>query len=405
MTDVGVRRRGDRLAALMFAAAVFLGAFLLFALQPLVGKFLLPWFGGAPGVWTTCVLFFQAALLAGYAYAHLGAARLSPRAQSAVHVALLAAALIVAAALAARPPLQPPAGAAGPGSSPALQILLLLGATVALPCFLLSATSPLLNAWYVRLKHSGAGEVTRAYRLYAVSNAGSLLALLAYPFVVEPALSRQSQATLWAAGLTVFGGLCAYCAWHGSGARAAIGPAGAGDSSPVVPRTSSVARALWIALPATASLLLLATTNTLTHDVAAVPLLWVLPLALYLLTFILAFARRRFYRRGPAGAFLALATAGVCLVLIGADVALGLSVFWRVALLSMGLFAACLVCHGELAALKPPPAELTAYYVAIASGGATGGVLQGSSAPAACRRARTRSCLSGRTSTRACTTC
>src|SRR5690242_19343637 len=187
-----------------FAAAMFLGAFLLFLVQPLAGKFLLPAFGGGAAVWTTCMLFFQATLLAGYAYAHLGVSRLPPGRQALTHAAVLLAA--VGATWAALPPalagnFSPAASASNSTAGPVLQILAILAAGVGLPAVALSATSPLMNAWYGRAR-PGAG--TGVYRLYAVSNVGSLLGLLAYPFAVEPVLTRRAQAVLWAAGTTAF---------------------------------------------------------------------------------------------------------------------------------------------------------------------------------------------------------
>jgi SAM-dependent methyltransferase len=378
------RERGrDTLA---FGAATFLGAFLLFLVQPLIAKYILPWFGGGPAVWTTCMLFFQTVLLAGYAYAHLGIRKLSPRTQAALHVVLLAAAVLVAATLALSPPSQPRAAASASASTselaPLLQILLLLTLSVGVPCLVLSATSPLLNAWYGRTAPDAGARI---YRLYAVSNAGSLLALVAYPFLVEPTLSRRAQAQLWSAGLALFAVLCGYCAIRAARRSTGTPPASLPepntDDSPAPFSIRAPHRLLWLALPACASVLLLATTNTMTHDVAAMPLLWVLPLAVYLLTFILAFDARRWYRRWIAGVPLALAAFAICAALLGLDLAAGFSIAARVALLAAALFVCCLVCHGELAALKPPPRELTAYYLTIAAGGALGGLLVAVVAP------------------------
>lgn len=361
-----------------FAAATFLGAFLLFLVQPLVGKYVLPWFGGGPAVWTTCMLFFQMALLAGYAYAHLAVSRMSSRAQAVVHPALLAAAVVVALLLNGAHRWQPPAPGAGASElAPIVQILSVLSLGLFLPALALSATSPLLNAWYAR---AVPGSGARVYRLYAVSNAGSLLALVAYPFLIEPAMSRRAQAAVWWAGLAVFAVLCTVCARLAARAAAGGGAAGAGDDQNDPARATGLAtRGMWLALPACASVMLLATTNTLTHAVAAMPLLWVLPLVLYLLTFIVAFDAPRWYRRGVVGAALVLAAAAVCVVLIGADAWLSITV--RVALLSAAMFVCCMACHGELAALKPAPRELTGYYLAIAAGGAIGGVLVAVAAP------------------------
>jgi hypothetical protein len=364
--------------AAAFAAATFLGAFLLFLVQPLAGKFVLPWFGGGPAVWTGCLLFFQVVLLAGYAYAHLGVSRLSARAQGAVHVALLAVAAVALVPFAAHRFSQPPAPSGTAELAPLVQILGFLAASVGLPSLALSATSPLLNAWYARAAPAAGPGV---YRLYAVSNAGSLLALVAYPFGVEPALSRRTQAVAWSAGFAAFAVLCGYCALRSTRRSAAGGEEGnkSDTGGPPAPRSTLPRRLLWVALPACASVLLLATTNTMTNDVAAVPLLWVLPLALYLLTFVVAFEGRRPYRRRLGGVSLVMAAAGVCWVLLGADV--GLPVAGRVAVLAAAMFVCCMVCHGELSALRPPPRELTAYYLSVAAGGALGGVLVAVAAP------------------------
>jgi hypothetical protein len=353
-----------------FASATFLGAFLLFLVQPLVARYILPWFGGGPAVWTTCMLFFQAALLAGYAYAHFSAAKLSPRAQAAAHVALLVAAVLTALPLSVSERWKP-AGSGGE-LSPAWQILALLAVSVGPAALALSATSPLLNAWFSRA-HPGAGPAV--YRLYAVSNAGSLLALLGYPFGVEPLLTRRQQSLTWSAGLVTFAALCTYCAARASRRKNVLIPFIDGPPAAAPP---PVQRFLWLVLPAVASVLLLATTNTMTQDVAAAPFLWVLPLALYLLTFILAFEGRRSYRRIVFGPLLAMSAAAACWVLFRGD---NLSMLMRLGVLSAVLFVCCMVCHGELAALKPPPRHLTAYYLTISAGGALGGLLVAVVAP------------------------
>lgn len=369
----------DRRTLTAFAVATFLGAFLLFLVQPMIARFLLPWFGGGAAVWTTCMLFFQVVLLAGYAYAHGGVSRLSPRSQAMVHVALLAAAAAFLLPFLLNRTSPPPSAPQGSELAPLGQMLLLLSTSVGLPAFALSATSPLLNAWYARAAPEAGAKV---YRLYAVSNAGSLLALAAYPFAVEPALSRRAQVVLWSAGFAAFAVLCGHCALRA--ARSASTAARVAFAADPDERSGAAARLLWLALPACATVLLLATTNTMTHDVAAVPLLWVLPLALYLLTFILAFDARRWYRRNVAGVPLVAAAAGICWVLLGADA--GASVVARITLLASAMFVCCMVCHGELAALQPPPRELTAYYLTIAAGGALGGALVAVVAPLALDR-------------------
>ena len=266
----------------LYAATIFVSAFLLFLVQPIVAKQILPWFGGSAAVWTTCVFFFQFLLLAGYAYAHAIVRWLPPRPQLVLHLVLLVVSLaslpIVAAAG------WKPSGAEDPG----LRILGLLVATVGLPYFLLSTTSPLVQAWYARRFDS-------PYRLFALSNLASLAALLCYPIVVEPVISTRVQAVSWSWAYALFVVLCGGTAIYSLRRAAAAGHA------PVRlepgPAPSPGMRLQWVALPALASLLLLAITNHLTQNVASIPFLWVLPLSLYLLTFILCFDGRGWYRR------------------------------------------------------------------------------------------------------------
>ena len=241
---------------LTYATAVLLGAFLLFQVQPLISRFILPWFGGNPAVWTTCLLFFQALLFAGYAYAHLSERLLSPAVQAGVHLALLTAALLVL-------PIAPDSAWKPPdGSNPAGRILLLLTVTVGLPYFVLSTTAPLIQAWFSRT-HTGRSP----YRLYALSNLGSLAALLTYPFVVEPALDVVEQATLWSRLFMAFAALAAVCALAAAIIRRRTAATNGSALSSSRQSASSAARPtlgdrmLWLGLPAFASMLLLATTN------------------------------------------------------------------------------------------------------------------------------------------------
>jgi hypothetical protein len=353
---------------LPYALTIFTGAFLLFQIQPLIGKFILPWFGGGPGVWTTCLLFFQTLLLGGYAYAHFSSTRLKPKAQAVVHLVLLALAL---ALLPVAPADSWKAHIAG---NPVGHILLLLTVCVGLPYFVLSSTGPLMQQWFSRA-HPGVSP----YRLYALSNVGSLLALLSYPFFFEVKFSRHTQATLWSAGLGVFVLCCGYCAlrlWRSGETAPASAP---DDTTAQSSATSWSDKALWLALPALASVLLLATTNKLCQEVAVVPFLWVLPLALYLLSFIVCFDHARWYRRGLFVALLAIAAAVVCdLLNAGSDAPMTL----QIAGYTVALFVACMVAHGELYRLKPPPRDLTSYYLFIAAGGALGGFLVAIVAPA-----------------------
>ncbi len=359
-----------------YALTLFASAFLLFGVQPLVGKFALPWFGGTPAVWTACMLFFQAALLAGYAYAHLVATRLAPRAQVKLHLALLGLTVVV---LAARAVLVGSPVAPGPEWRPAGvegftgQLLAMLAVTIGLPFFALSTTAPLLQSWFARAR-PGASP----YRLYALSNAGSLLALLSYPFLIEPAVPRSLQGWGWAAGFVLFVVGCAVCArdlWSREltptpvepvAPEQATGPSEEG-ARPGLGRTLA-----WLGLSGCASVLLLATTNQLTQDVAAGPFLWVLPLALYLLTFIIAFEREALYSRTLFSLLLIVAVAGVTrVVLSGPHTALGLQLLAY----SGALLAGCMVCHGELYRLRPAPRYLSAFYLWVSVGGVLGGII------------------------------
>jgi hypothetical protein len=257
----------------LYGLTIFLGALLLFAVQPMVGKFILPWFGGGTAVWTTCMVFFQIVLLAGYAYAHLNIRLFKPTVGALVHVVVLALAL---ASLPIIPndwwkPTDP--------TDPTLRILMLLGMTLGLPYFALSATSPLLQAWFGRINR---GQLP--YRLYALSNAGSMLALLSYPFLIEPFFSRRQQAWAWSIGMIGFATLCAACAFL-SRRRAAATGSDVDASAPTPDAVPAVAapgpamdltwgvRALWLTLPACAVVVLLAITNSLTELLGAVPFL------------------------------------------------------------------------------------------------------------------------------------
>ncbi len=362
-----------------YALTLFASAFLLFGVQPLVGKFALPWFGGTPAVWTACMLFFQAALLAGYAYAHAVATRLSPRSQVKLHLGLLGLTVAVLAgrALWGGSPVAPgpewrPTGTEGLTG----QLLGMLAVTIGLPFFVLSTTAPLLQSWFARAR-PGASP----YRLYSLSNAGSLLALLSYPFLVEPYVPRGLQAWGWAVGFGVFVVGCAVCAmdlWKreaatASGQGMASREAGPVEEGPGLGRTLA-----WLGLSACASVLLLATTNQLSQDVAAGPFVWVLPLALYLLTFILTFEREALYPRAACILLLIMAVGGVIRsIFVGPHFPLAFQ------LLAHGgaLLAGCMVCHGELYRLRPAPRHLSAFYLWVSVGGVAGGLIVGIVAP------------------------
>jgi hypothetical protein len=353
-----------------YASSVFLSAVLLFDVQFVLGKQLLPWFGGAAAVWTTCMLFFQVFLLLGYAYAH-ALARASPARQRSIHLAVLglAALLLVVRAATWPSPLTPgDTWKPGPDDAPVAWILEILGAAVALPYLALAATGPLLQSWYAR-----AYPGRSPYRLYALSNLGSLLGLLGYPLVAEPLLTLPVQARLWTAGFFVFAIVTAACAW--SFGRTEI-PAAAETAERE--RLPSGLVALWFGLAAVPSVMFLAVTSQLCQELAVVPLLWMLPLALYLLTFVLSFEYGRFYRRE---AFLALLVFAACAGTLALYKGTILGARAQIAVFSLVLLVCGLTCHGELARLKPRPERLTVFYLVVAAGGAMGGIFTGIVAP------------------------
>lgn len=342
---------------LVYAVTIFLSAFLLFQVQPLIAKFILPWFGGSAAVWSAALLFFQLLLLAGYFYAHCLIRYLKPKQQLMVHLPLLAIALATLPII--------PADRWKPAASadPTWQIIILLSATIGLPYMILSSTSPLLQAWYLRTK---AGVIP--YRLFALSNFGSMLALLSYPFLVEPNITLRNQAYIWSVGFAVFALVCALAAWKSRQGLDPIKEAATHASPP--PKAGTII--YWIALAACASVLLLATTSHLTQNIAPIPLLWVAPLSLYLLSFILSFESDKIYQRWiflPMGIVaLAIFTRGMQLYEDNEDV-----VSLLIPVLCAALFVCCMVCHGELAKRKPHPRYLTQYFLMVSVGGALGG--------------------------------
>jgi len=321
----------------------------------------LPWFGGSPAVWTTCRLFFQLLLFAGYAYAHFISTRLSPRWQASIHLGLLMGALLLLPVMPAET--WKPAS----GGNPTWQIMLLLGVHVGLPYFLLSSTGPLLQAWFSR-----SFQDRSPYRLYALSNVGSLLALISYPFLIEPAMTVSWQGIAWSLGFCLFsllGGLVAL-----SSRRMEVQ-----DSRPLEPSSqpsttaSKVAtQASWVLLPTLASVMLLATTNHVCQDVAVVPFLWVAPLSLYLLSFIICFDSSSWY----VPRYFATLTIGANLAIALVESNPGsIGLVGQVVLYFTALFGVCMVCHGELVRRKPPARELTKFYLLCSAGGALGGII------------------------------
>jgi len=349
-----------------YALTIGLSAFLLFAVQPIIAKMILPWFGGSSAVWSTCMLFFQAVLLLGYLYAHWLHEKLAARKQAAAHI------LILAASLATLPILPNPAWKSAAVTQPSLRILALLGLTVGLPYFLLSSTSPLLQAWYARTHKSGL-----PYRLFALSNFASMLALLSYPLLIEPHLPTRAQGLAWSVAYVGFAALCGLTAWRASGSAAGAPVPHLDESAGSAPPWTL--RFLWLGLAAAASTLLLAVTNHLTQDVAAIPFLWILPLSIYLLSFIICFESPRFYWRVPFFPLLAAAL-GFMAYRLWPDRS-SLHVRPAIVLFGASLFVCCMVCHGELVRLKPHPRYLTSFYVTVSLGGALGGVFVGLVAP------------------------
>ena len=372
---------------LLYALTISLAAFLLFEVQPVIAKMILPWFGGTSAVWTTCMLFFQAVLLLGYLYAHWLHEKLPSRKQAYLHIAVLGV------SLAALPILPNAAWKSAAAGNPSLRILALLGVTVGAPYFLLSSTSPLLQAWYACHYRRGL-----PYRLFALSNGASMLALLSYPMLVEPNLPTRLQAIAWSAGYAIFAVLCGVTAWRSAGQPATVAadtladfpaelPEGlaeglsedlADEAAPGHPRPSTD-RFLWVALSACASVLLLAVTTHLTQDIAAIPFLWILPLSVYLLSFIICFESPGAYRRIV---FLPLLAAA--LAFMGYQLwpyRQGMPMRASIAAFTFALFVCCMVCHGELVRTKPHPRHLTRFYVAVALGGVCGGLFVGLLAP------------------------
>ena len=334
----------------LIPVTIFLSAFLLFQVQPIMGRFILPWFGGTPAVWSVCLLFFQAALLAGYAYAHW-------QGRTRIHAVLLASSLALLPVIPTRPEIT---------DKPSMRILLLLAVTVGGPYFLLSATTPLLQKW-----SSSSSPERSPWRLYALSNFGSFLALLSYPFLIEPYVRLRVQAWVWSGLYVAFAILCAVVAWASRPAAATVE-----SGQETGPTLWTIV--FWLGLSAAGSTLLLATTNIVTQDIAVSPFLWIAPLSIYLLTFVLAFESDRWYPRRPF-AIAAGVLAPSAYAVFNAGVGLSLSVQLGVYL--SALFITCMICNGELRLARPEPRHLTTFYLTIAAGGVLGGVFVALIAP------------------------
>ncbi len=367
---------------MIYALTIFTSAFLLFQIQLIAAKQLLPWYGGSPAVWTTCQLFFQVVLLGGYAYAHLSGRALGAKSQGRIHVALLFATAVALGILGiwGGVPLLAPAALKPTGSEPPIPLLLLtLLASVGLPFLTLATTSPLLQRWHSRSSET----LASTYRLYALSNVGSLLGLILYPLAIERLMGLPQQAWCWTLLFAVFAAGCGILAWRFSSSdtgTSASNPAetaldqGTGASSDVGRAWRSW---FWVLLAFIGSAMSLSTTNQLCQEVAVVPFLWALPLAIYLLTFIISFDHPRWYSRR----WFVLAAALLSLVILPNSVSPFLSVSRQVLAYSLFLFCFCMVCHGELMRLRPGASRLTFYYLLIATGGALGGILVGLVAP------------------------
>ncbi|MFP5228827.1 MAG: spermidine synthase [Acidobacteriota bacterium] len=347
---------------ILYGCAIFLGAFLLFAVEPMEAKQLLPALGGSSAVWITCLVFFQTALLVGYLYAHgLGRAR-SVQGARVLHIALLVAAAVLLLVV-ARPDLS------GAASHPQSAIFAALTLTIGLPFLLLAATSPLLQLWLAREEQSGV-----PWKLFALSNAGSLLALVLYPTAIEPHLSLSLQRKLWACGFGLYAVVCAVIAWRvrGGDAEATGVPEAAREERRAGPR----AKLLWFLLPAAGAMQLCAVTSHLSQNIAAIPLLWVLPLGVYLLTFIIAFEAPPLRQMWIIARLLVVLLAALGWMLSKTDVTLPIQI--SIGFFLAELFFACLFCHVQTYALRPSDrSESTLFYLLIAAGGAAGTIFIG----------------------------
>ena len=349
-----------------YSIVVFLSAFLLFQVQPLIAKVILPWFGGTASVWNTCMMFFQIVLLLGYLYSHGLRMLTNPRTSWIIHSIVLLLALLMLPVL--------PSEQLKPDTYSSLsgEILKVLTLSVGIPFFILATTGPLVQAWQ-SVSHGGDAESERAaspYRLYALSNIGSLLALVTYPFLFEPNLRLQNQSWIWSGLFVLFVAACFYSGAQVRGFKSwnVSNEAGTktGDTKVGVGRML-----LWLLLAMIPSVMLLATTNLMCQEIASVPFLWILPLALYLISFIICFEKPAWYHRGV---FVPVLLLGVC-----AGVAVSLlnvyaSASLQVAMLSFSLFACGMTCHGELERLKPHTSQLTLFYLFVSLGGSLGGI-------------------------------
>ena len=352
---------------LFFALSIFLSAFLLFQIQPMIGKFILPWFGGTPAVWSTAMLFFQVLLTGGYAYAYWLIKRSR---QGWIHIALLGMtlSLMTALGLGWSSPITPSADMRpAVAGFPMFDIFLLLTVSVGLPYFVLAANGPLMQAWFSRIFP----EQSYA-RLYALSNFGSLLGLLAYPILIEPSLTLLRQGWAWSGGFVFFALVAGILSYRARDEGAVVAHVFATE------KPSPSLRILWIILSGTASLFLLSVTNQVSQEVAVIPFLWIVPLGIYLLSFIFAFSDSRWYDRRVYALLFSIASLAMLWVLTHA---VSLNVLVQIAIYNLLLFLASMICHGELYRLRPHADHLTSFYLMVSLGGAAGGIFVNLIAP------------------------
>jgi hypothetical protein len=357
----------------LYSITLFLSATLLFTVEPMVGKMLLPRCGGTPSVWNACMVFFQAALLLGYAYAHVSTRFFGVRRQAAIHMIVILLPLLVLPVLFDSATTPPPQG------NPSIWLLGQLAMVVGLPFFVLSTTAPLLQKWFAGIGHPASGD---PYFLYSTSNAGSLLALLAYPFLIEPNIGLLSQSKLWHVGyvgLVMLTICCAIVLWRAS-RRASPSPKNAmqrAQGGPAAEPPTFRRRMKWVLLAFVPSSLMLGATMHIATDIASVPLLWVLPLALYLLTFIIVFARK------PIVPHSLMITAMAFAILLMPLLSLGIPLkFWMAVLAHLLVFfVIAMVCHGEMARTRPGASHLTEFYFWMSLGGVLGGLFNSLVAP------------------------
>jgi len=363
---------------IVFAVSMLLSAALLFLVEPMLAKMMLPMLGGTPAVWNTCLVFFQAILLAGYLYAHAATRWLGRRTQIAVHLTLILLPLLIVGLL----PVHLPAGWQPPAeSNPVPWIMAMLLAAIGLPFFALSSTTPIMQRWFADSGHKHAAD---PYFLYAASNAGSLAGLLAYPLLLEPLLRLSQQSHLWSYAYALFAAMtvaCGLLVWSRPAALLTLAPDVVEET---IAKNLWKERLRWIALAFVPSSLMLGVTTALTTDVPAIPLFWVLPLALYLASFVLVFGRRQLISHAWLAKWLPV------LILFGLFPTISrmkVSFAPLMALYLLLLFGVAMFCHGELAKSRPRVSRLTEFYLWISVGGVLGGVFNSLVAPVVFRSA------------------